>query len=301
MRETPADGSGQVSRRAFVIGVTGLVAVGSAVAPAPAHASTAPAADGLTRAAGIAIIGLTPTALCLQGDRWVLVTEDGSITPTTGLDGATVVDLAAGVAGVFAAGSLPAGEATEAAIWQSADGLAWREVMRLRGFNSEFTAVGTGPSPAMALGSVLTEERAPKATVAARLIGGSWSVVPVRGLEPTAEQPMTTLSGHESGWLAAAVGSNGTAVFRSADGVSWAAPDPGIEDAAVQALLFEANGGVRWVGNPLSGAAAVTGRLGGERTTVPVPKEAHAVGAVWTTNGPVSYWLVDGRLVAAGI
>jgi len=240
--------------------------------------------------------------LCRQGDQWVLVGEDGSVTGTTGLAGTTVLDVASGAAGVFAAGSQPAGEgATEATVWRSADGIAWQEVMRLPGLNSEFSAIGTGPAPAMALGSALTEERAPQATIAARLDFGSWSRIPVHGLEPTAEQPITTLSGNESRWLAAAVGSNGTAVFQSADGTGWAALDGPIEDAAVQALLFEANEAIRWVGNPLSGAAALTGRLGGERTLVPVPKEAHAVGAVPTTHGPVSYWLIDGRLVAAGI
>jgi hypothetical protein len=300
LRELPAEGSGQVSRRTFVIGVTGLVTMGSAVAPALARAGTA-AAAALTRAAGVAVVGLAPRALCLRGGRWVLAGEDGSVVDTQGLDGATVLDLAAGPAGVFAAGSQPAGAASEAAIWRSADGISWQEVMRLRGVNSEFTAVGTGPAPAMALGSVLTEERAPKATIAARLESGSWSPVPVRGLEPTAEQPITTLSGNESGWLASSVGSNGTVLFRSADGMAWGAHDGGIEDAAVQALLFETGGGVRWVGNALSGAATLAGRVGGERTSVPVPKEAHAVGAVWTTHGAVSYWLVDGRLLAAAI
>jgi hypothetical protein len=284
-----------------VAGVTGLVTLGPGVARAMAAPPPAVSAPELTRAAGVAVVALTPKALCLQGDRWVLVGEDGGIVSTTGLEGATVVDLSSGPLGVWAVGSQPAGPASEAVVWQSADGVAWREAMRLRGTNSEFTAVGTGPAGAMALGSLLTEERAPKATVAAALTGGSWAEVPVRGLEPSAEKPLTTLSGNDSGWLAAAVGSSGTALFRSIDGLSWGPHEAGIEDAAVQALLFEATGSVRWVGNALSGTATLVGRVGGERTEVAVPKEAHAVGAVWTTNGPVSYWLVDGRLVAAGI
>ncbi|ONI90357.1 hypothetical protein ALI144C_03150 [Actinosynnema sp. ALI-1.44] len=260
---------------------------------------TATAQETLSRAAGVAVLGQAAKALCLLGTSWVLVDEDGTTYPTTGLDGAAVLDVATDERGVLAVGSRPAPPFTEATVWESADGVTWREAMRLAGVNAEFTGVGFGPGTAMALGSVLTEERAPAQTIAARRERRVWSEVPVTGLEPTAELAITTLSGNRSGWVAAAITQEGTTLYRSPDGASWST-DGTVPDAAVQGLLLEP-GGVRWVANAIGGSAAITGTVGAGREPVAVPQDAHAVGAVRTRRGPLSYWLVDGRLVTARI
>jgi hypothetical protein len=292
-----------VGRRAFVIGVAGLVAAAPGITAAMAQQQVA----SLLRAAGVAVLGQSAKALCLLNGRWVLIDEDGTTYDTKGLDGANVLDVAADERGVLAAGSRPAGvntvdAATEATVWQSEDGVTWHEVMRLAGTNSEFTGIGFGPGTAMALGSTLTAERAPKNTIAARRSSRSWASVPVTGLEQTAEQAITTLSGNRSGWIAAAVTQDGSTLFQSPDGSSWRPLDAGrLDDAAVQGVLLEANGGVRWVANSIGGSAAIAGTVGAGRAPVGVRQDAHAVGAVWSRRGPLSYWLVDGRLVTAGI
>lgn len=288
------DQDGRLRRRVFVLGVAGLAAAASTAGTAAAQQAP------LTRSAGVAVLGERAKALCLLGTSWVLVDEDGTTYPTTGLDGATVVDVAADERGVLAAGSSPA---TEATVWQSTDGVTWHEAMRLTGTKSEFTGVGLGPgNSAMVLGSALTEERAPATTIAARRVQHRWTQVPVTGLEPTAEQAITTLTGNRSGWIAAAVTQEGTSLYRSADGSAWSPVDAGqLEDASVQGVLLENNGAVRWVANGIGGSAAITGTVGAGRRPVSVPQDAHAVGAVWTRRGSISYWLVDGRLVAAGI
>ncbi|CAM3536359.1 hypothetical protein KIPE111705_13020 [Kibdelosporangium persicum] len=282
-----------LGRRTFVLGI---------VAAASAAGTTATARPLFTRAAGVAVLGQSAKALCLLGTSWVLVDEDGTTYPTTGLEGADVIDVAADDRGVLAVGSRPAPPFTEATIWQSADGVTWTEVMRLAGTNTEFTGVGFGPGTAMALGSALTEERAPARTVAARRWQRTWSQIPVTGLEQTAEHAITTLSGNRSGWVAAAITQEATTLYHSPDGSAWAAVAAGrLEDAAVQGILLDGNGAVRWVANAIGGSAAITGTVGGGRGPVAVREDAHAVGAVWTRRGPLSYWLVDGRLVTAGI
>ncbi len=282
-----------IGRRTFVLGV---------VAAASAIGTTATAQPILTKAAGVAELGQSAKALCLLGTSWVLVDEDGTTHPTTGLEGANVLDVAADARGVLAVGSRPAPPFTEATVWQSADGAAWHEVMRLTGTNTEFTGVGFGPGTAMALGSELTEERAPMRTIAARRLPSGWTEIPVTGLEQTAEHAITTLSGNRSGWVAAAITQDGTTLYRSPDGSAWSTVDRGqLEDTAVQGILLEGNGGIRWVANAIGGSAAITGTVGAGRQPVAVPENAHVVGAVWTRRGPLSYWLVDGRLVTAGI
>ncbi|MET0136244.1 MAG: hypothetical protein ABW215_21890 [Kibdelosporangium sp.] len=299
------DGAGRVGRRAFVIGMAGLVAAVPGITNAVAQQEAAQQrvapqlASPITRAAGVAVLGQAAKALCLLDTRWVLVDEDGTTYETKGLEDANVIDVAADERGVLAVGSRRAGTSTEATVWQSADGVTWLEVMRLTGTNSEFTGVGFGPGTAMALGSTLSEERSPKNTLAARRIGRTWAVVPVTGLEQTAEHAITTLSGNRSGWVAAAVTQEGTTLFRSADGSSWSTLEA-LEDAAVQGVLIEGDGGVRWVANAVGGSAAIAGKVGAGRRPV-IREDAHAVGAVWSRRGPLSYWLVDGHLVTAGI
>jgi hypothetical protein len=295
------DGAGRIGRRAFVIGVAGLAAAIPGMTAAMAQEST-PRSAPLARAAGVAVLGQSPKALCQLDGRWVLVDEDGATSGTKGLEGATVIDVATDERGVLAVGSRQAGDNTEATVWQSADGITWQEVFRLAGTNSEFTAVGFGPGTAMALGSTLTLERAPKNTVAARRSARAWSAVPVTGLEQTAEQAVTTLSGNRSGWVAAAITQDGSSLFQSPDGTSWRQLDAGqLADAAVQGVLLESGGGVRWVANAIGGSAAIAGKVGAGRLSVAVPQHAQAVGAVWGRRGAQSYWLVDGRLVTAGI
>jgi hypothetical protein len=200
--------------------------------------------------------------------------------------------------GVLAAGSRRAGEITEATIWQSADGRDWREVMRLTGTNSEYTAVGFGPRSAMALGSTLTIEGAPKSTIAARRTAFMWTPVPVTGLERTGQQAIVMLSGTQSGWLTAAVTQDGTTFVQSTDGFAWSAlPMGDVADVAVQGVHVTSNGAIRWMGNAISGAAAIAGTVDAGRGSVGVRQDAQAVGTVRGT----SYWLVDGRLVAAEI
>lgn len=282
-----------LGRRTFVLGM---------VAAASAIGTPAAAQPQLSKAAGVAVLGQSAKALCLLGTSWVLVDEDGTTYPTTGLDGASVVDVAADDRGVLAVGSRPAPRGTEATIWQSADGVTWHEAMRLTGTNTEFTAVGFGPGTAMALGSALTEERAPARTIAARRSPRTWSELPVTGLEQTSEQALTTLSGNRSGWVAASITQDGTTLYRSTDGSAWSTVASGrLEDAAVQGILLAGDGTVRWVANAIGGSAAITGTVGAGRRPVAVVQEAHAVGAVWTRRGPLSYWLTGGRLVTAGI
>ncbi|MCE7004770.1 hypothetical protein LWC34_18350 [Kibdelosporangium philippinense] len=263
--------------------------------------TTAHAQPTFTRSAGVAELGQSPKALCLLGSSWVLVDEDGTTYPTTGLEGATVLDVATDARGVLAVGSRPAPPFTEATVWQSADGLTWHETMRLTGTNTEFTGVGFGPGTAMALGSGLTEERAPTRTIAARRTPQGWSEVPVTGLEQTAEHAITTLSGNRSGWIAAAVTQDGTTLYRSPDGSAWSTVDAGqLDDTAVQGILLEDNA-IRWVANAIGGSAAITGTVGAGRRPVAVPENAQLVGAARSRRGPLSYWLVDGRPVTAGI
>jgi hypothetical protein len=293
------ESAGQLGRRGFVLGVAGLAITATATVTA---AGTAAAQQTLTRAAGVAVLGQAAKVLCLAGTSWVLVDEDGTTYPTTGLEGANVLDVSADDRGVLAVGSRPAPPHTEATIWRSADGVTWHEAMRLAGTNSEFTGVGFGPGTAMALGSALTEERAPTRTIAARRWQRVWTEIPVTGLEQTAEQAITTVSGNRSGWVAAAITQDGTTLYQSPDGSAWNTVGAGyLNDAAVQGVLLESNGAVRWVANGIGGSAAITGTVGADRRPVSVREDAHAVGAVWSRRGPLSYWLVDGRLVTAGI
>jgi hypothetical protein len=222
----------------------------------------------------------------------VLVGADGAAKATTGLDFATVVDVATDQRGALAAGSLDG----QAALWRSPDGVTWHEVLRLSA-RSMFTAVGSSASDAMALGSYLSGENVPTAPLAARRRGDTWAVQPVTGLD--AYQAVTALSVGRSGWLASAAGSTGTVVHSSANGTDWSELAR-LDDAALQGLLDD-GGEVRWVGNAYGGSAALVGTIGGGRGPAPVSELAHAVGLVRTARGRVSYWLVDGELKAVAV
>ncbi|SDJ31949.1 hypothetical protein SAMN05192558_10839 [Actinokineospora alba] len=273
-----------------MIGAAGLAAV-AAVGPG---AGLAAASTEVDLCAGVAVVGDHPQVLCRQDSRWVLIGDDGVAKATTGLAGALVLDVATDARGALAAGSIDG----EAALWSSADGLAWREVLRLRGRRSMFTAVAASPSAAMALGSDLSGEDVPRGTIAARRLGANWSLGAVTGLEPTAY--VTTLAVGRNGWLAGTIGSQETVLHVSSDGAAWSELAAGrLDDAAVQGVLDD--GSVRWVGNAIGGSAALAGTVGAGRGPAGVPDRAHAVGLVRTHRGRVSYWLLDGKLQTAEV
>ncbi|WP_436493863.1 hypothetical protein [Actinokineospora sp. HUAS TT18] len=284
MHRTVDNGPEGLSRRTFVVGAAGLAAIATV-----GSAGFAAAAADLDICAGVAVVGDTPRALCRQSGRWVLVGEDGSTKATTGLDFATVLDVATDARGALAAGSVD----NHATLWRSADGLAWREVLRLAD-RSMFTAVASSPADAMALGSYLSGEDVPTASLAARRHGDTWAVRPTAGLP--AYQAVTTLTVGRSGWLAAAVGTTGTDVYASPTGTDWSATAR-LDDAAVQGLLDDG----RYIANAFGGSAALVGTLGAGQGPAPVSEFAHAVGLIRVPRGRVSYWLVDGSLKAVTV
>lgn len=300
VRSSPIDDgdSRRITRRIFVGSVA--AAVGTAALPSPAYA--APPGQALDRAAGVVTVGGVPKVLAMIGSAWVLVDADGTARPTRGLAGATIVDVTTGPGGLVAVGALPAGEDTAATVWESRDGLVWREANRVGGVHAEFTAVGADATSFIALGSLLTRERAPRRRIAARRTDSGWVTVPVRGLEWTDESPATAVAGGPAGWVTAAVSVTGTLLSTSRDGITWtqAAVEPRLTDAAVKALTFVGDR-VRWVGNGMGGIAPLAGTLGAGRTTVAVPDDAHAVGVVPASVPVRSFWLADGRLVASNV
>ncbi|CRK61699.1 hypothetical protein [Alloactinosynnema sp. L-07] len=279
----------RISRRVFVVGAAGLAAV---AAVGPDAGLAAAAASEIDICAGVAVVGVNPQVLCRQGARWVLVGEDGVAMATTGLDFATVLDVATDQRGALAAGSVD-GRAT---LWRSPDGLAWHEVFRVSA-HSMFTAVDSSARDALALGSYLSGEDVPTATLSARRRGGTWAVQPVNGLP--AYTAITTLSVSRGGWLASAVGSVGSVVHSSANGTDWSEL-ASLDDAALQGVLDNGSE-IRWVGNAFGGSAALVGTIGGGRGPADVSEFAHAVGLVRTVRGRVSYWLVDGALKAVTV
>jgi hypothetical protein len=253
--------------------------------------------EELDLCAGVAVVGDEPQVLCRQDLRWVLIGEDGVARPTTGLDGATVFDVATDNRGALAAGSING----EAALWRSADGVTWHAVLRMAGRHSMFTAVASAQGDAMALGSTLSAEDVPNGTLAVRRHGPTWREEQVRGLEGTSYQAITTLAVRRDGWLAAAIGSDGSVIHTSADGALWVTlPGGRLDDAAVQGVLAD-DGTVCWIGNAMGGSGALTGTIGGGRGPAGVSELAHAVGLVRTRRGRVSYWLVDGKLQTAEV
>lgn len=300
MRSSPIDDgdSRRITRRIFVGSVA--AAVGAAALTSPAYA--APPGQALDRAAGVVTVGGVPKVLALIGSAWVLVDADGTVQPTRGLTGATIVDVTTGPGGLVAVGALPAGADTAATVWESSDGLVWREVSRLGGIHAEFTTVGADSTSFIALGALLTRERAPRTRIAARRTDRGWVTVPVRGLEWTDEMPATAVAGGPGGWVTAAVAVTGTLLSTSRDGHTWtrSTVEPHLADAAVKALTFVGDR-VRWVGNGMSGTAPLAGTLGAGRTTVAVPEQAHAVGVVPASTPVRSFWLADGRLVSSNV
>lgn len=289
---------GTIRRRTVIAGAAGLVVAGSSATPSAGWAQGLP---HFTEAPGVALIGGVPKVLGRYGGRWVLTGPDGRAVATKGLNGATIFDLSAAGSTALAVGSRPAGNVPVATVWQSADGVTWREALRLTEA-SEFTAVSQLGGAALVLGSALTAERVPARVLGARQTAGSWAALPVSGLDHVAHESVTALAGTPSGWFAAAVGTQGATLVRSADGASWsAAAGAKLADTVIQELVAEADGGVRWVANSISGATPLTGRLDVRPTRVDVPDKSVAVGAVRSTQGTTSYWLVNGQLTTAGV
>ncbi len=254
-----------------------------AAGAAPASADTS---DIFGKNAGVFLApGGTPLLLAHQDGQWVLIAEDGSVRITEGLAGADLVDVTGNGTTLTAVGALNGDPI--ATIWESTDGVTWREARRLHGVRSEFTAVGDG----LALGSVVKHERAPVVRIAARRTGSGWNTVPVRGLEWTDGLSATAVAATGDGWIAAAVDISGTVLHTSRDGVTWTVR-PRLDGVAVRGLTL-VDGRVHWVGNEMVDATPLTGVLDADRTRPAVPQDAKALGVAGTRSG----WLTGGRLI----
>ncbi|GAB3472542.1 hypothetical protein [Actinophytocola sediminis] len=284
----------RLTRRTFVGAVT---TAGAVLATGVATAGTASAAPAtLDRAVGVARLGATVHTLGLASDGWLLVAANGSSRPTTGLAGADVLDLAAGPAGgVVAVGALADGDRSSPTVWESADGLDWHVATSLTGLDGHLTAVAVRGGDALALGALLTVERAPRQRFALRYQDNSWQVAPVDGLAYTDELAVSAAAGGPDGWLLSTVDSSGSVLATSADGLTWTA-GAGLVDTAIRSLAVT-GAGVRWVGNVIGGSGGQSGVVGAGRQPVAVPQEAKALGVL----GDQSYWLVDGRIVSATV
>ncbi|MEU4446425.1 hypothetical protein AB0K14_06810 [Actinosynnema sp. NPDC050801] len=278
-----------LDRRTFVLGAAATAALTSAL---PAHAAAAAPASGATdnprKTAGVFLAADgAPSMLTHQDGHWVLVDEGGSVRITDGLVGADLVDVTGDGTTFHAVGAL-SGDPI-ATIWESTDGLAWREARRLHGVRSEFTAVGGG----LAFGSVLKHERASVVRIAARRTPSGWNTVPVRGLEWTDGLSATAVAATGDGWVVAAVDISGTVLHTSRDGVTWTSR-PRLDGVAVRGLA-SVDGRVHWVGNEMVDATPLTGVLDADRTRPAVPQDAKALGVAGTRSG----WLTGGRLITA--
>jgi hypothetical protein len=283
----------RLTRRTFV----GTVAtIGAAVAAGVATAGTASAAPAkLDRAVGVARIGSTVHTLGRADGAWLLVAANGTSRATTGLDGADLYDMTGANGGAVAVGAVLDGDRSIPTVWESGDGLAWRAVTSLSGLDGHLSAVAVHGNTAMAVGSLLTLERAPRQRLALRRDQSGWSVAPLDGLEHTDEWAASAIAGGADGWILSTVDASGSVLASSPDGLNWTAGTQ-LVDAAVRSLAFT-SAGVRWVGNAIGGSGAVTGVVDAGRHPVPVPLEAQGLGAV----GDQSYWLVDGRIVSATV
>lgn len=293
MASSPHVPEPRLTRRTFV----GAVATaGAVVATGVATAGTATAAATLERAVGVARLGSTVHTLGRAPGGWLLVAANGATRPTTGLAGADVLDLTRGPSGgLVAVGALADGDRSIPAVFESADGLDWRVATSLTGLDGHLTAVAVHGGTALAMGALLTLERAPRQRLAVRYRGGRWAVVAVDGLEYTDEWAVTSTAPGAGGWLMSAVDSTGSMLATSRDGVRWTA-GAALVDTAVRSLAVTA-AGVRWVGNAMGGTGGLTGVVGAGRRPVPVPAEAKALGAI----GDQSYWLAGGRIVSATV
>jgi hypothetical protein len=278
-----------LDRRTFVLGAAATAALTSTLtAHAAAAAPASSAADNPRKAAGVFLaFDGTPLMMTEENGQWVVVDEGGSVRITTGLAGADLVDVSRDGSTFHAVGALRGDPI--ATIWESTDGVTWREARRLHGVRSEFTAVGGG----LAFGSVLKHERASVIRIAARRTASGWNTVPVRGLEWTDDLSATAVAATSEGWVVAAVDVSGTVLHTSRDGVTWTTR-PRLDGVAVRGLA-SVDGRVHWVGNEMVDATPLTGVLDADRTRPAVPADAKALGVAGTRSG----WLTGGRLITA--
>jgi len=264
----------RLSRRVFVGAVATL---GVAAAAGTATAAPTP----IDRAVGVARLGTTVHILGRTRRGWVRVGADGTAQPTRGLGDAELNGLASTGGVLLAVGAAGA----EPAVWESADGVSWRQVTRLRGVEGHLTAVGAHGGVALAAGALLTLERAPRQRIVLRRTGSDWHTVPVRGLAHTDELTATAVGGDADGWALSTVDASGSLLARSVDGLGWTA-EGRVADAAVKS--FDDG---HWVANAMGGLTGVTGP---RRAAGPTGQ------AVGLLDGR-SYWLVAGHIVTATV
>lgn len=265
-----------LSRRLFV-GAGAALGV-TAIAGTP----TATAATRIDRAVGVARLGDTVHILGRTRVGWVRVGADGSARPTRGLGAAELNSLSAAGGVLLAVGA----DRSVPAIWESTDGVSWRQATRLDGVDGHLTASGAYGGVALAVGAQLTLERAPRKRIVLRRTERGWATVPTRGLEYTDEFTATAVGGDPSGWVLSTVDANGSLLARSVDGLGWT-PDTRLVDTAVKSF----DDGT-WVANAMAGSAGLTG---------PRRSLARSGGQAVGLLDDRSYWLADGRIVSARV
>jgi hypothetical protein len=171
------------------------------------------------------------------------------------------------------------------AVWTSPDGVTWRRAARLDGVDGHLTTVAAHGTTALAVGALLTLERAPHARIVLRDTGSGWVSAPATGLEHTSEITATAAGHDGTTWRLSTVDVNGSMLFRSADGLTWT------DDGRETGIAVRAFDGDDWVGNAMAGT---DGQSGSRRAALP---EGEAIGVI---DG-VSYWLVDGHIVTATV
>jgi hypothetical protein len=272
-REAPP--GNRLSRRVFLGAAAALPAV--AVLTGTAVAAPAP----IDRAAGVARLGGTTHLLGRSSDGWVHVAADGTTRPARGLTGAEINAVAAHGDRLVAVGA----DRSAPAVWTSADGVTWRRTARLDGADGHLTAVTAHGGTALAVGALLTLERAPHTRIVLRDSGSGWTSTATTGLDHTAELTATAAGHDGTAWRLSIVDADGSLLFRSADGRTWTG------DGTRTGVAVRAFDGHDWIGNTMGGT---DGQSGTRRAALP---DGEAVGVV---DG-VSYWLVDGHIVTATV
>lgn len=265
----------RLPRRVFVGAVATL---GVAVLSGTAIAAPAITID---RAVGVAQLGKTVHILGRGSRGWVRVGVDSAAQPTRGLGLAEINGMTATGDVLVAVGA----EGTIPTVWESADGVTWRRVLRLDQLDGHLTAVGVSSGDVLATGAELTLERAPHRRIVVLRTNNRWSTVPARGLAPTDELTATAVGASGTGWVMSTVDANGSVLSRSADGRVWTVEET-MTGTAVKA--FDRGS---WVANAMADPGGVTG---------PRRSAAPAGQAIGMVDGR-SYWLVDGHVVTATV
>lgn len=323
-RPAPASPVG-TSRRGLLAAGVGALALVPTVASAPALAVVPPGSTpsrGVlapvdeARAVGPAPAGGGVVCLVETGSGWVRQDASGAATPTTGLEGAALAGLAATGSGVLVAGgwstqerltgyvqdadravAAPAYERRfRAAVWTSADGLAWRQLhLDDSPLDTKVGAVATGAGEQV-LAAVVTESDGAAGRVET-LLWDAPSGAPARTALPVGQVRCEALASGPDGWVAALVGTDGTRFAASADGLGWRLTTTA-DGLAVAGL---ARGGAL-VGNDVADGTAVVGRLTGEGATwrpARRPPGWSAVGVTVVDGQERTAWQGGGTVVVA--